>query len=339
MNPPKWPLISLAIALGSAFAGACWAADGTPQRPGIPDLQQPFSRLASIAKFSIATNADWVAVTPNSIWVAGAGPNKILRIDARTNKVVATIPLPNEACAGMVAGFGSLWVPQCGDTQSVVKIDLRTGQIIATIPFGPAEEGGITVSPDSVWFTTGDDGTLIRLNPRTNKVRQTVRIASHSYNPIFDQGTIWISSPDHNLITAVNAVSGGVLGVSQTGPWPRFLVAGGGSIWTLNQGDGSVTRINRKSRRPMATIQLGVPGRGGDIAYTPGVVWASVIGIPLTAIDVRSGNPVIQWVGPGGDALRFGHGSLWLTDYRGGTLSRIQPGRALGIPPQGGRAQ
>jgi hypothetical protein len=30
-----------------------------------------------------------------------------------------------------------------------------------------------------------------------------------------------------------------------------------------------------------------------------------------------------QWVGPGGDALRFGHDAVWLTDNKRGTLSRI----------------
>jgi hypothetical protein len=32
---------------------------------------------------------------------------------------------------------------------------------------------------------------------------------------------------------------------------------------------------------------------------------------------------VRQWVGKGGDSLRFGFDSLWLTDYKKGLLSRI----------------
>lgn len=30
------------------------------------------------------------------------------------------------------------------------------------------------------------------------------------------------------------------------GPQPRFLTAGGNSVWTLNQGDGSITRVDTK---------------------------------------------------------------------------------------------
>jgi hypothetical protein len=30
-----------------------------------------------------------------------------------------------------------------------------------------------------------------------------------------------------------------------------------------------------------------------------------------------------QWIGKGGDSLRFGFNSLWITDYKKGVLSRI----------------
>jgi YVTN family beta-propeller protein len=46
------------------------------------------------------------------------------------------------------------------------------------------------------------------------------------------------------------------------GPKPRFLTAGGGSIWTLNQGDGTVSRVDEKNRKVIATIQVSIPGSG-----------------------------------------------------------------------------
>lgn len=69
---------------------------------------------------------------------------------------------------------------------------------------------------------------------------------------------------------------------------------GAGSIWTLNQGDGTVTRIDGKTGRPLATIALGLPGHGGDIAYGDGKIWVTMAGIPLTAIDPATNKPVSQ---------------------------------------------
>jgi hypothetical protein len=36
-----------------------------------------------------------------------------------------------------------------------------------------------------------------------------------------------------------------------------------------------------------------------------------------------------QWIGKGGDSLRFGFASLWITDYRKGLLCRIPESQLL----------
>jgi hypothetical protein len=72
-----------------------------------------------------------------------------------------------------------------------------------------------------------------------------------------------------------------------------------------------------------ATIQVGIPGAGGDIGYGAESVWPTVFGVPLTRIDATANKVVRQWVGKGGDSLRYGFGSIWITDYKKGLLSRI----------------
>jgi hypothetical protein len=91
----------------------------------------------------------------------------------------------------------------------------------------------------------------------------------------------------------------------------------------LNQGDGSVSRVDEKSRKLMATIQAGIPGAGGDIGYGADSVWLTVFDVPLTRVQPTTNRVVKQWVGKGGDSLRFGFDSLWITDYKKGLLSRI----------------
>jgi hypothetical protein len=50
---------------------------------------------------------DWVLVTNNSVSVVSAKPYSLQRIDPATNKMVAKIALPAEACSGTAIGFGS----------------------------------------------------------------------------------------------------------------------------------------------------------------------------------------------------------------------------------------
>jgi virginiamycin B lyase len=294
------------------------------ERPGIKEVRIPFASLKPEATFKIGENADWVEITDDAVWVASSKPDSVHRIDPQTNKEVAVVPVPGDPCAGLAVGFGSLWVPLCGKPNSLARIDARTNRIIAILPIGPArDEGGIAASADSVWIVTDDAGTLVRIDPATNRVRQTISIAPGSYNPCFSEGAVWITSVTANLLTAVDSSAGGVTATISVGPKPRFLTASQGSIWTLKQGDGTVTRVDGQSKKVTATINLGIPGHGGDITSGAGFVWATVSGVPLTAIDANTNMVVRQWVGPGGDSLRFGHNSIWLTDYRQGTLSRF----------------
>jgi virginiamycin B lyase len=324
-----------ALAFAGVMISVPWglAQDSAPAgkvaRPGVKEFQVPFTSLKSDATFKIGTDADWVQITDDAVWVASSEPPSVHKIDPKTNKEVAVVTVPGDPCSGLTFGFGSLWVPLCGKPSSMVRVDPATNQIRAALPIGPAgPEGGIAASRDSVWIVTDDAGTLVRIDPVSNKVRQTISIAPGSYNPAFDgstsgDGTVWITGGATNIVTAVDASSGAVLATVPVGPKPRFLAVGGGSIWTLNQGDGSVTRVDAQRRKPTATIAVGIPGHGGDIAWGGGFVWTTVFGVPLTAIDGKTNRIFRQWVGAGGDSLRFGHDSVWLTDYKLGTFSRI----------------
>jgi len=99
--------------------------------------------------------------------------------------------------------------------------------------------------------------------------------------------------------------------------------AGAGSVWTLNQGDGTLTRIDVQSRRATMTTALRTPGHGGDIAFGHGVVWTTMVKVPLSATDAETGRLLCQWTGPGGDALGLGPNAIWLTSHAAGDLYRF----------------
>jgi virginiamycin B lyase len=235
------------------------------------------------------------------------------------------VQVSGEACSGLASRFGSIWVPLCGKKPALVRIDATKNAITATLLIAPAgREGGIATSEDSVWMVADKNGTLDRIDPSTNTVRQKISIPPGSYNPIFSDGIVWITGVESGVLRAVDAATGRVLESVGVGPKPRFLTSGGGSIWTLNQGDGTVSRVDEKSRKVTATIRVGIPGTGGDIGYGADSVWTTVFEVPLTRIDATAANKVVrQWVGKGGDSLRVGFGSIWITDYKRGLLERI----------------
>ena len=308
-------LALLALVTGSIPVVALPVGGNTPH---------PISELRPVARLHLGKTADWVAISDAAVWVGTTGPNGVTEIDPRTNAVVAAVPLPGEPCAGLAVGFGGLWVPLCGKPNSLARVDLRTRAVTWVAGVGPAEpEGGIATSHDSVWLVADAQATLVRIQPETLKVRQRIAIPGGSLNPLFSDGLIWVTHASGAEVSVVSADSGTLLGTVATGPQPHFLTAGAGSVWTLNQGDGTLTRIDVRHRRAKGTTALHTPGHGGDISLGHGMVWTTMKKVPLSATDVKTGKLVCQWVGPGGDSLAVSREAIWLTDYDAGDLYRL----------------
>jgi hypothetical protein len=318
-RPPRIRTALAALAIWSCSSGfAAVLADGlTPPRRSI-------SELTPDATIHVGKTADWVAITANAVWLGSTGPYAVHRIDPRTNKLVASVSLPGEPCAGLAAGFGSLWVPMCTAVPSLAKVDLAANRVTAVFAVGPAAaEGGITVGSDSIWLIVDKSGTLAQIDPATGAIRRTTQVPAGSYNPHFSDGQIWVTRAEGAELTRVDAATGAVLATVRTGPSPRFLTATAGAIWTLNQGDGSMTRVDAKTLEATAAIALGTPGHGGDIAGGAGMVWTTMPKVPLSAVDTGTKTLRCQWEGPGGDSLGIGFDAIWLTDYHAGTIARI----------------
>ena len=313
--------MSCALATLALFYSAVGFAQLKATAPGVV---RSIAELTPLATIALGKTADWTAITTDAVWVGATGPNAVHRIDPATNAVVATVLLPGEPCAGLATGFGSLWVPLCGHPSALAKVDLTSNELRAVYAVAPAgAEGGVATSTDSVWLLTDKYGSLARIDPDSGAIRQVVHVAAGSYNPLVSEGRLWVTRADRRGLTVVDATTGSIVGLASTGPKPRFLAAGAESIWTLNQGDGTVTRVDRHRLRATQTIPLGTPGHGGDITFGGGILWTTMIGVPLSAIDAATGTVLCQWTGPGGDSLGVGHGAIWLTDYKGGTVTRF----------------
>jgi len=297
-----------------------------PQRPGVstPGVKRAMTELHPDATFAVEGQPDWMVVTDDAVWVTSSNVNHVVRLDASTNRgtTIVTIDKP---CSGLAAGFGSLWVPSCGK-HALVRVDPRSGRIVAVIPAGPADsEGGIAVGAGSVWLATDKKGVLSRVDPQTNQISANISVPSGSYGVTFADDAVWITSTEHSVLTRVDPASNKAAISIPVGPKPRFLTAGAASVWTLNQGDGTISRVDTKTNKLITNIAVGIPGPGGEIAYGEGSVWATIFQIPLSRIDPATNTVVQQWTGAGGDSVRIGHKSIWLTDLAHGRVWRLSP--------------
>jgi DNA-binding beta-propeller fold protein YncE len=331
----KLPAITMALAASTVLLcqtpqqqAAAQKQPNRPPKPGVktPGVQIPMARLKPEAEISVPGAPDWIAVG-ESVWISNKPRDSVARIDPKANKVTDTVTGLNKPCSGLAIGFGSLWVPNCGN-QTLARVDLNTAKITAAIPAGVADsEGGLAVSADSVWLLTDAKSTLARVDPAGNKIVAEVRLPAGCLTVAFGEGALWVTCTKANKVLRVDPLTNLVTNRIDVSAQPRFLTTGEGAVWVLCQGEGKVARIDAKTNKVTATIEVGVPGGGGDISAGEGSIWVTSFGFPISRIDPQTDKVVQQFAGDGGDAIRAGLGSVWLSNLRQGTVWRLDPRR------------
>jgi virginiamycin B lyase len=286
-------------------------------------VDRPLSELKPTTVFPVEGSPDWSVITKDAVWVSSARVNHVVQLLPSTGKVglIAEVAKP---CSGLAYGWGSVWVPSCG-AHELLRLDEKTGKVTAEVAADPANsEGGIAVGDESVWMVV-KPSTLVRIDPKSNSVVSTLELPTGSENPTFGDGFVWVSSFGHDQLLKVDPKLNKIVATIPVGSKPRFLTAGAGSVWTLNQGDGTISRVDMETNKLVATVECGLQGEGGEITFGAGSVWAALFDFPLTQVDTKTNLPIRQWVGKGGDGVRFGFDSVWLSNLMQGTVWRISP--------------
>lgn len=300
-----------------------------PKRPGVttPGVRIPITKLKPDAIYDVPGAPDWMAAD-KEMWVSNSPKGTVSRLDPKSS-VATTFAVGKDPCSGLAVGFGSVWVPNCGDS-TITRLDLKDGKAQATFPLTIAgDEGGVAIGAGSFWILTDTKGTLARVDPATNKVVAEIYVSPGSFAVAFGENAVWVTSAEKSTLTRVNAQTHVIEATIAVGPKPRFLTVGEGGVWTLNQGDGSISRVDPKTNKVVATIEAGVPGGGGEISAGEGSVWVTTFEYPLTRIDPSTNKVAQQFFGEGGDAIRVALGWVWLTNIRAGNVWRLDPKRVL----------
>jgi len=318
-------------ALVATFTLTAQQGSQSAPKPGVPGLQYPMSRIVPDAEYPVSGSPDWLAMGEDQVWTNSRSIDIVSRMDPYTNKTVAVVPVKNP-CSGLVIAHGTLWAPSC--TEGVVyRIDTTTNMVVAKVAVSPAHnEGGIAYGAGTIWLPSDPKGMVTRIDPVTNGVTARIPVASGSFTAVFGYGRAWVSSTEKGLVSAIDPATNTVTEIPVDAA-PRFMAVGEGYVWTLNQTRGTVTKIDPIAMKAVATIEVGVPGGGGDIAAGEGAVWVTAREIPITRIDAATNKVTHQFVGPGGDAIRVLHGSVWLSNGRWSNVWRIPATRIAEMPP------
>jgi streptogramin lyase len=242
-----------------------------------------------------------VAVAAGSVWVTNDVDNTVSQVDPATGAVVRTVRLhgrdfPDPSVA--VVGGGSVWVA-APTTGTISRIDPKTGALLATLS-APAAVDDVLVADGSLWVASFDP---YRCSGNRCFSRLT-RISTRT-----------------NLVTARLDVD-----------TPTGLAAGDGSLWIVNHRAARVTRLDPRTGKAVAVIDVKLPHEG--TFEGPEQVVAGLGGVWVT----QPAEDVVTRIDPGTNRvaarIRLPHGSEPVTLAVGaGSIWAVGPKEVFRIDP------
>jgi hypothetical protein len=342
-------LAAAAVVVAAALVGQALPALRSPATtpasrawPGVPGLD-PRVRDAVATGPTCRCVGD-VAGGPAGVWVlrasVGGGRARLLRVDPRTDEVVAATRILQRVSYVVAGGDGTAWVarlePTVGDDEELLQIN-AAGSIIRAIPLPAIETGGrveaMVAAGGAVWIADSA-GRLLRVDIASGQVR-TAFPPSRGHRIVglaAAGGGIWVASHTgfQRLHPGDGRVSFQVTDPTLQRALPADgLAAGAGALWLVG-GGGQLVRVDPVSGSVVGSLELRRPGRAGQRA--------AVVAADERIVVVRRGGGLFVVAGdgsrvrgylelPGADGgVAVGGGAVWAADPDRGRVLRIEPG-------------
>ena len=146
-----------------------------------------------------------LALDGESVWVAISRAGTVARIDASSNRVVATIPVPCSASCWsaptplpLAVASGAVWVRNEG-IGTLSRIDPTTNTVVATLDVntfnGRSGQDAIAVAPSGIWLV----GISVEaVGPASNRVVKT--IDQPGITLAYGYGSLWVTDTSGRIL-------------------------------------------------------------------------------------------------------------------------------------------
>lgn len=267
--------------------------------------------------------------------IGGRGLDRIPRALARPRIRVGTLAGAALAAAAVVAALILL-----GRGDEDPPPPPPSGVATARIPVG-VEPVAAVVARDFVWVANARDGTVTKLDPRTNApVSGAIAIGEAVTYLETDGRSVWVTNggagaSGRGRLFRIDPATGGVAQSIPTGRFPAGVAVGDGAVWVSNAGDERIARYDAATGEPRGTVD--VPGIVPlQLAASPGRLWVPDASHGrVLVVDTRrmrvAGEPI--GVGRGPSGLAVGAGFVWVANAADDTVSRIDLRTARVVGP------
>ena len=329
---PMWRLRVTALGLAAAAAAVALLLALAPDR----DHGGWRTDRVELAGEQLSTGAAGFG----AFWSYDARSGQVFRLDARTHRLIARIPVPAPPTdLALTAGRDAVWAvastsirhsavpPAAPHAAALLKIDPRTNRVTTRILLrGP---NGATMLPvdllvrqNAVWVW--GQGGVQRVDPLRGRVVLAIRLPDErimGFAATADRVTV---ATELSRLVSFDARTGGQIGdVPLDGPaGAQKLVAVGDAV-VAYQRAGTLVSIDPVSERRQWSVRVG--SRPQDLALIGGRLWTLMGGNELRALDPGTGRTVARVALPVDDALTIAStGATPLVTTQSGQLISVR---------------
>jgi len=225
---------------------------------------------------------------------------------------------------------GAVWSLNAGG--SLAKINPKTRQIEQPVSVG--DDAGWTAGGGSIWVNSADQPYVTRVNAQygsTSRILLPRAGLQDGDDPMgtaiaFGAGSLWVSQNGGSTIARIDPADGKLLRRYDTADIGVSLLRfGDGALYAVNQQDGDFERIDPASQQPAWSSHI--HPWIADLLPAAGALWVVVdsdAGVYRYSEQDGSQAGYVH-TGDGSGALAYGAHSIWVSNWRAGTVTRVNP--------------
>jgi hypothetical protein len=213
------------IAIG---ADAVWAGcriEGTVLRID-PQLLEVTQRVRVSKRGNSASAPSGLAVGAGSVWTV-FGALTLTRVAAGAGRPVASLT-PDAGSNAVTYRTGGVWV---GGQGAATEVDPATNEASTQVTQLPGNTVAIGADARWVWAVTETPSRLVRIDPGSSTVANTLTLADGAAGVATGGGWVWVSNPLTRTVERVDPKTMKVTATIAIGARPTGIAYGEGSVW------------------------------------------------------------------------------------------------------------
>ena len=206
----------------------------------------------------------------NTLWIPACGDASIVRAEAKSGKVTATLPVGAPAFrAGIAATPDSVWA-FTDERGTLSRIDPVQNTVVAEFRVFP-DCNSLTFGETALWLACPAENRVLRVDPATNLVDKTIEVSERPVGLTIGEGSVWVLCQKDGKIDRIDPKTNKVTKMIELGaPATAGTISiGEGSLW-VSMANFPLTRIDTAAEKVVQQFW----GEGaGAVHAALGSVW------------------------------------------------------------------